>query len=367
MNCKEVRDKLEKYVNGKTTINDREKISEHLSTCQECMNEMVKLEEKSVSPEKMNVIFNKASKRLRWKVISTVISTILIGFLSVYFIIPGVLKAIRSFQISTYTSALADIVQFTQPVTVGGYGNSFPSGKPYTMEFRVYSHTRTGLKAKNMAEEEVSMNVITGIVYSPEDIGVQFIHPLINPEEAYTNEYSRETARRILDNNGEDTVATIDISLNKIISLEKLGELLREYDVDVLWMAIESGAEETKPKNMTIGQQQVLQWGIPGKLFERDGKGAEFKPGSEKEYEEKVIKEMEWLNKNKNIFKPQRALFKYNGIDNSVGNRAEYVLKNGINIYGIRITGPTKELLRLQDSFDIRFEEVVDVEFWNWR
>lgn len=85
-----------------------------------------------------------------------------------------------------------------------------------------------------------------------------------------------------------------------------------------------------------------------------------------KEYSENIIEEMNWLNNNKKYVKNDKELMKDNSINNGVGSKAAYVIKNGLIIYGLQLTGPTKELLKLQDSLDIRYENVTDVDFWFW-
>lgn len=47
---------------------------------------------------------------------------------------------------------------------------------------------------------------------------------------------------------------------------------------------------------------QVSQWGIPSKLFSLGNTdSAEFKKGNVQDYEESILKELKWLNDNKNI------------------------------------------------------------------
>ena len=59
-------------------------------------------------------------------------------------------------------------------------------------------------------------------------------------------------------------------------------------------------------------------------------------------------------------------MLRVNGINNSVDEKASYILKNGIKVYGLRITAPSSELLKLSDSIDPRVMIVVDMDFWNW-
>ena len=75
---------------------------------------------------------------------------------------------------------------------------------------------------------------------------------------------------------------------------------------------------------------------------------------------------MSWLDENKDILAPYPDLLKNNGINNSVEDKAAYVIENGIKIYGVRITGPSDELLRLTENLDISTMTVVEMDFWNW-
>ncbi|TKI02527.1 anti sigma factor C-terminal domain-containing protein, partial [Bacillus cereus] len=42
------------------------------------------------------------------------------------------------------------------------------------------------------------------------------------------------------------------------------------------------------------------------------------------------------------------------------------VKENGVKVYGIVITGPSKELLKLQNSPHVRYATLGDIEIWNW-
>lgn len=42
------------------------------------------------------------------------------------------------------------------------------------------------------------------------------------------------------------------------------------------------------------------------------------------------------------------------------------VKKHGVKVYGIVIIGPSKELVKLQNSPHVRDATLGDIEFWNW-
>ncbi len=50
----------------------------------------------------------------------------------------------------------------------------------------------------------------------------------------------------------------------------------------------------------------------------------------------------------------------------NLDKRYEYVKDNGVKVYGIVITGPSKELLKLQNSPHVRYATLGDIEVWNW-
>ena len=50
----------------------------------------------------------------------------------------------------------------------------------------------------------------------------------------------------------------------------------------------------------------------------------------------------------------------------NLDKRYQYVKDNGVKVYGIVITGPSKELLKLQNSPHVRYATLGDIEIWNW-
>lgn len=46
--------------------------------------------------------------------------------------------------------------------------------------------------------------------------------------------------------------------------------------------------------------------------------------------------------------------------------RYQYIKDNGIQVYGVVVTGPTKELLKLQNLGSVHSPALGDVGLWNW-
>lgn len=374
MNCRDVKNKLPFYLSEQCSSEEKLQISKHLSTCPDCMKELEQLEEPilkdadSLKSMDTGRILMKARKALILKVASVTILSIIM-LISIFFvIIPDVFKLVRYPEISDATRALIDITQFTSPSPVGGYGNSLASFGSYTFNISASVYDITGTKQKNSREITRKFNMVTGTFQSPVQPFVQFIHPDVKVSDELLKAHTTDIAKKILTKNGSTTVATADISLKSALSLEKVVTSLKGLDVKIIWMAVECGNEGYKPNNMSSGQNQYVQWGIPGRLFDQSKfDSSEVDYSNPSQYEKTVIEELKWLEKNKHYISADKNLLKFQDFDNSVGNRAEYIIDKGIKVYGLRITGPSSELAKLDEALDIRMEEVKDIDFYYWK
>lgn len=374
MNCSDVKNKLTDYLADRCSSEEKLELSKHISTCPNCMKALDELEEPILNnkdyhkPLDTGKLLCKARKDLILKVASTTILSIII-LISVFFVvIPGILKTVNYPKLPALTRSLADITQFTSPSPVGGYGNSFPSFGEYSFDIKAYTYNMTGTKHKGNGEVTSKFNTLTGTYQSPVQPFVQFIHPKVTVSDELSESQTPAIAKINLIKNGDTTVAVVDISLKSVLSLEEVVTSLKDWDVKVIWMAVECGNEGFKPKNMSNGLSQYVQWGIPGRLFNTDSIGhAEFDYTSPAQYEKAVIEELKWLEKNKSYISADKSLLKFQGFNNTVGNNAKYIIDNGLKIYGLRITGPSSELSKLDTAFDIRREEVMDIDFYYWK
>lgn len=371
MNCNDVKSKLPEYLADQCTSKEKLEISEHISTCPSCMKAFEELEEpillKSDYPQSLDTrkLLNKARKNLILKVVTTTIISIMI-FISIFLaLIPGVLKVIRYPNIPNITRALIDITQFTFPAQVEGYGNSLALFGGYSFKISTYTSEVVGTKKKNSNSVDKNFNMLSGTFESPAPYLSQFIHPNVIVSEEFLKERTSDIAKKMLTKSGENTVAAVNLSLKSSLSLKEVADSIKDLNIKVIWMAVECGSEGEKPKNMTVSQNQYIQWGIPGKLFATDS--IEFNYANVSEYEKNMIEEIRWLDKNKKYIVADKSLMKFQNFDNSVGNRAKYILDNGFKIYGLELTGPSSELSKLDSRFAIRIEEVKDIDFYYWK
>jgi hypothetical protein len=374
MNCSDVKNKLPEYLTDQFNSNEKLEISKHLSTCPHCMKALEELDEpiinktdelKSLDAVKL---LSKARKTLILKVAITTLLSIMIFISSFFVVIPGILKAIRYPNISDITRSLVDITQFTSPSQVGGYGNSLAPFGGYSFKISAYTNDIVGTKRKNSNSVDRNFNMLSGTFQSPAPHLSQFIHPNVVVPDEFLKERTSDMTKKILVKNGENTVATVNISLNSLLSLKELANSIKDLDIKVIWMAVECGSEGQQPKNMSSSQNQYIQWGIPGKLFNPQNLNTttEFSYLNLSEYEKTMIEELKWLDKNKKYIAADKSLLKFQHLDNSVGNKAKYILDNGFKVYGLKLTGPSSELSKLDSRLSIRAEEVIDIDFYYW-
>jgi len=373
MNCQDVKNKLPEYLADQCSSEEKLEISTHISNCPHCMNALEELDEpiisngayhKSLDTRKL---LNKARKALLFKVITTTVLSIIM-LVSIFFvIIPGILKAISYPKISDLTRSLVDISQFTSPAPVGGYGNSLASFGDYSFNIKAFTYEMIGTKKKGSGSVEKKVNMLTRTYESPIQPFVQFIHPKIKVSDEFLEGRTSTIAKKNLIKNGDSTVAVVDVSLYSLLSLEQVAASLKDLDVKIIWMAVECGSEDFKPKNMSSSDNQYVQWGVPGQLFNQSSmKPTEFDYSNPSKYKKTVIEELKWLEENKHYIAADKSLLKSQGYNNTVGNKAKYIIDNGIKVYGLRITGPSTELSRLNDKLDIRTEEIMDIDFYYW-
>ena len=373
MNCSDVKNKLPHYLSDECSPEEKFEISKHISTCPECMQALEELDKpilkniSSIKPLDTGKLLNNARKALVLKVTATTVASIIIIISTFFVLIPGILKTIQYPKITNITRSLIDIVQFTSPSPVGGYGNSLASFGSYSFNISAYTHDITGTKKKDSREINRNFNLLTGTFKSPAPHLSQFIHPSVKVSDEFLSRITPDIAKKILTKNGDTTVATVDLSLKATLSLDEVTAALEDLDLKVIWMAVECGSEGEQPKNMSTGKNQYIQWGIPGQLFNANNSNSpEFKLSNVSEYEKSIMEELKWLDENKHYITADKSLLKFNDLDNSVGNRAKYIIDNGIKVYGLRITGPSSELSKLDARLSIRAEEVIDIDFYYW-
>ncbi|MFN2746857.1 anti-sigma factor [Bacillus sp. z60-18] len=163
-------------------------------------------------------------------------------------------------------------------------------------------------------------------------------------------EKSTSKAKAILKQLPDGTVTEAYVSFERSYPTRELYDKLKRYDVRVLWNAIET---ETDLKEHPYAEPI----GYPGKDSDRiyvyqnsDQSDAEqFKAALSY-----MIKHNKWAE----TISGRKDL--------KLAKRLDYVEKNGVNVYGAVVTGPSKEIEELIDKGPVKAAKVGEVALWNW-
>ena len=168
----------------------------------------------------------------------------------------------------------------------------------------------------------------------------------------------------------EGTVGELAFSTISFMSPEEIIELLKDYELDILWMPLYTGEFlDDRPLGWSGGGGSSIS--INGVMGLSGGKehGADFKSyaqinklaaGTIEESKRMMLKNMEELLKmNKGYYERLLGL-------SALQQQHTYIQDEGFTAYGAVVTGPVKELLKLKELETIQSVQLGEVELWNW-
>jgi hypothetical protein len=236
---------------------------------------------------------------------------------------------------------------------------------------------RVGKEDKVVGEMNIGINYLgfdsqKNIQYFEKKQGNNYSFYL--PEDPRTGEKleagGKPNVWAILEKVHEGTVAELSFSTSKFMTTEELLQLLKPYDVDVLWVPLYTGEFKTiKDVSYSSSTRLISLNNIFGLSGGREA-------GRDYMSEEKItvlfeenlsrskqmmLTNMEYLLKNESKSYYENFL----GLTH-LQERYDYLKKNGFIVYGAVVTGPVKELLKLKDVQEIRGAQLGEMDYWNW-
>jgi hypothetical protein len=173
-----------------------------------------------------------------------------------------------------------------------------------------------------------------------------------------------------LDKLHEGTVGELAFSTTEFMSAEELLELLKPFDVDVLWAPLYTGEFQSfEPSGYGGGGDQIsinYVFGLTGGReisndYLSEGKMTYLKEDSLEYSQKMMLENMKYL-----LEEESKAYYEsFLGLS-FLDERYQYLQKNGFTVYGAVITGPVKELLKLQNVEEIQGARLGDLDYWNW-
>lgn len=174
---------------------------------------------------------------------------------------------------------------------------------------------------------------------------------------------------KTLDMLPEGTVGELAFSTTEFMGANELVNALSEYDIQILWMPLYTGEfKEYEPMSWGGNDGMVSIHnliGLSGGMDHDD----EFRSSiqinglNEKSVEESkrlMLKNMEeLLDKRASYYGDFLGLYQ-------LDEKYQYLQEEGFTVYGAVVTGPVKELLKLEENEIVQGEQLGEVELWNW-
>ena len=142
--------------------------------------------------------------------------------------------------------------------------------------------------------------------------------------------------------------------------------MLAEYDLEILWYAVSTGQEGQQRNDREILRSVSTfdgVWGFAHMSTNLLNFSAPISSQDSAIREEYFMSNMEFLLNNEGLAK---KLYRGNPSELLLQKRFAYLQEKGIQVYGLVVTGPTKELLKLRDLEGVHSPAVGDVQLWNW-
>ncbi|MEJ8546855.1 anti-sigma factor [Brevibacillus borstelensis] len=262
-----------------------------------------------------------------------------------------------------------DLVNFTQPgIEVGGSSSSV--GLFYG-NIRMEMREKVGAASQHTGYFETS-NIFSLISSRPSwNDGVRqknlfFLFPLQAKLQEDTS-FRSDPAWKTLEMLPEGTVSQLAISFNRFMSLEELYAFLSPYDLDLTWQAVDTG-QEARDEDARDGVVLLSAgdvWGFSEYALDY-GPGPIQVNGEVDRRTRAYVEEMKYLAGQERLSKAIGKSLIYSRSGVKIEERYQYLEKNGIRTYGIVVTGPTKELLKLKQEAVITAAFVGQIDWWNW-
>lgn len=372
-------EKLKQYMEGTLNPEEKEEVERELDRLEKYQEWIEREVDDSREIPRKNVLedkkYRKALIKGKWKarfhnaltaLAILIVITVISSIVSSFYYLSGTPPRIERYR---------EIVQFSIATT---YPNARMEGSG--MEVRPFF--TTGIKGnlqKRIGDREKKIGDIEGSflfnalsiepikLYSDDD------HPLISfdpSEERYVSQWER------LEKIPEGTVAEAFVVFDRAYPTEEALKKFLGKNLQLLWLGVDIKRPDGDVFAQPIGFPHHPMWleedyRLESKEVEKGFLGSkattELKSapniddyGDGKLRNENFLRVLKYLQKYPKICQ-RVAPFTMHNLDEIIS----YVQKNGVKIYGMVVTGPSKEILKLKEEDWVRGVTVGEVDFWN--
>lgn len=175
----------------------------------------------------------------------------------------------------------------------------------------------------------------------------------------------------------EGTVVSAYLSFTELFETGKVFQLFEGKEMDLIWLAVDTGFEGKNERSifepigfpsfpiwhdddMILDSREVKKGLFGGKVISEGHSSPDYNIGDQDVLHKQFLKTLSFLKgherKANNLYFGKLDLSK----------RIDFLERNGIKHYGVVITGPTKEILKLREEPWVGELKVDEVSFWNW-
>lgn len=401
MNCKEFEEIKAEYLQGRLTADQEKEVEAHLEQCSECRASMdsslelmekpqpqISLDKKAAQPildeKQQQRILRRAKYKNRFSMalfllLLFVVLNVAGSLLSSYYYNAGGEDS-RLYTMQKTASILVESAfpNVAMPMSVSpfqpgfsraGWGHSSLEIKPYFAAKGSYALEKQVGREKYIVGYLKLNSIFSSPLESWEwennsfDDYLCFYHPDIL-DDTMTLDNSREVWET-LDILPEGTVAEMAVSFNRTYSLDEIRALLSDYDLACTWYAVSTGVEGKRPEEQLRDPLTAFHgvWGMPEMSRNMVSEYTQFSSDNSSARMEYFTKSLQYLAEHEEL---TRKLYRGNPESLQLKERLQYIEENGVQVYGVVVTGPSKELLKLQDLATLHYPALGEIRLWNW-
>ncbi|MED4584060.1 anti-sigma factor [Brevibacillus choshinensis] len=266
-----------------------------------------------------------------------------------------------------------DMVNFSQPgVSVGSSGSQV--GALYG-QIKMELREQVGAEEQNVGFLE-STNFLWSVRAEPKwadgirETKLFFRYPTDEKMTEEETAYLRTPAWNTMNKLPEGTVSQLAVSFDHPLTYDDYQKLISRhifaYNAETVWFAIDTGVElkdhDQDGGNLLLSAGEV--WGYAERNLDYGNAPIQVN-GEGDRRTATFLAEMKYLTEHDQLTRDIGAgLVSHR--DPEIAERYSYLQEKGVRIYGAVLTGPTKELLKLQAEKSITAAFLGKVEWWNW-
>jgi hypothetical protein len=366
------KEKLKAYAEGRLSEDDKllmERELEKLEIYQEFLDEQMKESSNKPSSEK-NIVKNqdKIIMKSKWKArlqnacITWILFCILL--LTSQALTSRYYKAGKPNKINLYTNAMRAAIETTRP-NAYVHGSTGRPGMLFSREIGIQYSKKVGREEirggyVNLKFRFSRPSIVTDVKPDSLSFGNFYFDPSPYNSE-YINLNLDSTMWKTLEKLPEGTVAEAYISFKELYETEEVFSIFKDKDMELLWLAVDTGVSKDN-RNTVLGfphterfEELRRNWFDPPPKHVEHYTNGEFR-------NEYFIDTLKFLNEYKAITNAVDSIGSMPNIEEALS----YVNKNGVKIFGVAITGPTKEILKLREEGFVKRVIVGETRLWNW-